>query len=128
MAVKRNSARRRDGASGAEERTERARSSTTPGAAAAADSDTNIAARSRAASEPGPDRDVAPWLRCLGLCADDVRRLSAICEATMPDAPINSRVRFALRRHGARFGRKVSFAPASWESSGGSVTEAELQI
>ena len=42
-----------------------------------------------------PDRDVAPWLRALGIRGDDLHRGVAAAE-TIPDAPLEERVRLAL--------------------------------
>ena len=39
--------------------------------------------------------DIVPWLRALGLRADEARRMAARCEA-LPDAPLEERVRYAL--------------------------------
>ena len=58
------------------------------GAAAAAE-----AARVRAAAA----EEVVPWLRALGLRAEEARQAAARCEA-IPDAPLEERVRYALRR------------------------------
>jgi 5-methylcytosine-specific restriction endonuclease McrA len=59
-------------------------------------------ARARAAAEAEAARvrtaaveEVVPWLRALGLRADEARRAAAQCEA-MPDAPLEERVRCAL--------------------------------
>ena len=55
-----------------------------------------VEARARAAAaEPAPERDVVPWLRKLGVRADEARRAAAACE-TIPDASIEERVRLAL--------------------------------
>jgi 5-methylcytosine-specific restriction endonuclease McrA len=48
-----------------------------------------------AAAEAARERDVVPWLRQLGLRADEARRAAAHCEA-MPDASLEQRVRAAL--------------------------------
>ena len=42
-----------------------------------------------------PDRDVEPWLNALGVRGDDLAR-GAAAAATIPDAPLEKRVRFAL--------------------------------
>jgi hypothetical protein len=47
-------------------------------------------ARAAAAAE------VVPWLRALGLRVDEARRAASACEAR-PDAPLEERVRLALR-------------------------------
>ncbi len=51
--------------------------------------------RARAAAEQDPERSVVPWLRKLGFRVDEARRAAARCE-TIPDAPLEERVRFAL--------------------------------
>src|SRR5207247_4669845 len=48
-----------------------------------------------AAAEQAKERDVVPWLRTLGFRADEARRAAAHCE-TIPDAPLEERVRVAL--------------------------------
>ena len=48
-------------------------------------------ARIRAAAE-----EVVPWLRGLGLRMDEARLAAARCQA-IPDAPLEERVRYALR-------------------------------
>ena len=60
-------------------------------------------ARTRAAMEAEEARvraaaveEVVPWLHALGLRMDEARRAAARCEAT-PDAPLEERVRHALR-------------------------------
>ena len=59
-------------------------------------------ARARAAAEAEEARvraaaaaEVIPWLRALGLRADEARRAAARCEA-IPDIPLEERVRYAL--------------------------------
>ncbi len=44
-----------------------------------------------------PNADVIPWLRQLGFRPDEARRAAAAC-ASPPDAPLDERVRAALRR------------------------------
>jgi len=39
--------------------------------------------------------DVIPWLRRLGFRADEARRAATLCE-TIPEAPLEERVRVAL--------------------------------
>ena len=53
------------------------------------------AAHAKAAAEQAQERDVVPWLRRLGFRADEARRAAALCE-TIPDAPLEERVRVAL--------------------------------
>lgn len=66
------------------------------------------AAEARTAAEQAKENDVVPWLRQLGFRADEARRAAALCE-TIPDAPLEERVRVALsffhpraRSHGLR--------------------------
>jgi len=47
------------------------------------------------------DRDVVPWLRALGVRADDARKAAERC-ASIPDAPLEERVRRALTFCGPR--------------------------
>jgi hypothetical protein len=53
-------------------------------------------ARVKAAEESASLRDVIPWLRQLGFSAEEARRGAALC-AHIPDAPLEQRVRSALR-------------------------------
>jgi len=58
--------------------------------------------------------DVVPWLRALGFSAAEARRAAERCEH-MPDAPIEERVRIALRSFRARgthVERPATLAPA----------------
>ena len=48
-----------------------------------------------AVAEKAKERDVVPWLRQLGFRADEARRAAAACES-IPDAPLQERVRVAL--------------------------------
>jgi 5-methylcytosine-specific restriction endonuclease McrA len=52
--------------------------------------------RTQAVAEPTIELDVRPWLRQLGFSAEEARRGAALC-ADIPDAPIEERVRVALR-------------------------------
>jgi 5-methylcytosine-specific restriction endonuclease McrA len=52
--------------------------------------------QSQAAEEPTSELDVRPWLRQLGFSAEEARRGAALC-AQIPDAPLEQRVRVALR-------------------------------
>ena len=66
--------------------------------AAAAAEDARV--RAAAAAEEARVRaaaveEVVPWLRALGLRADEARRAASRCEAA-PDAPLEERVRYAL--------------------------------
>ena len=56
-------------------------------------------ARDRAAAEAEKARelDVIPWLRELGFRADQARRAAAHCDNTIPVAPLEERLRAALR-------------------------------
>src|SRR6266540_3680759 len=66
------------------------------------------AARGAAAERAGAAAEVIPWLRQLGFRADEARRAAARCEFR-PDAPLEERVRLALRSvsqaHHGRAGR-----------------------
>ena len=53
-------------------------------------------AEAAAAAEAARERDVIPWLRALGYNAETARRGAAAC-AHIPDAPLEERVRVALR-------------------------------
>jgi len=65
------------------------------------------AARARAAAE------VIPWLRQLGFRADEARRAAARCE-TLPEAPLDQRVRVALSFFAKRpQGRAAGFLPTA---------------
>jgi hypothetical protein len=73
-------------------------------AAAARDA---AAARARAAAE------VIPWLRQLGIRADEARRAAARCES-IPEAPLEQRVRVALSCFGKRpQGRAAGIVPVA---------------
>ena len=48
-----------------------------------------------AAAERAREQDVVPWLRALGIRADEANRVAGLCEA-FPDAPLNERVRYAF--------------------------------
>jgi 5-methylcytosine-specific restriction endonuclease McrA len=52
--------------------------------------------RAQAVEESSSHLDVRPWLRQLGFSADEARRGAALC-AHIPDAPLEQRVRVALR-------------------------------
>ena len=49
----------------------------------------------RQAAERAKELDVIPWLRKLGIRADEAQRLSTLCES-IPDAPIEQRPKYAL--------------------------------
>ena len=55
----------------------------------------SAAAEAAAAAERAKEQDVVPWLRELGIRAEEARRVAKLCEA-IPDAPLNERVRYAL--------------------------------
>jgi hypothetical protein len=59
------------------------------------------AARAWAAAAEERAQEVVPWLRQLGFRADEARRAAALCES-IPDAPLEERVRVALSSFGAR--------------------------
>ena len=93
MSRKREAAQRAAGAARSRAATNEARAIAAAAAeaaralAAAAAEETRV--RAAAAAE------VVPWLRALGLRADEARRAAARCEA-VPDAPLEERVRCAL--------------------------------
>ena len=64
-------------------------------AAARASAEAAATMRAKAAAEQAGERDVTPWLRQLGFRADEARRAAALCES-IPDAPLEERVRVAL--------------------------------
>ena len=49
----------------------------------------------RQAAERAKELDVIPWLRKLGIRADEAQRLSTLCES-IPDASIEERLKYAL--------------------------------
>jgi hypothetical protein len=53
-------------------------------------------ARARAAVENDPERSVIPWLRGLGCGLQQAREAALYCER-MPDAPMEERIKAALR-------------------------------
>jgi 5-methylcytosine-specific restriction endonuclease McrA len=73
------------------------------------------AARAAAAAEQARARaaaaeEVVPWLHALGLRIDEARRRAASCDIA-PDAPLEERVRDALRCSGRRSGRCATNTP-----------------
>jgi hypothetical protein len=81
------------------------------------------------------DRDVTPWLRQLGLRADRARYLAALCDELLLDAPLETRVKFALQRQGAgpierrreERPRRLEPARASAQRSPGNVVMAKIE-
>jgi hypothetical protein len=59
-----------------------------------------------AAAEQDPERSVVPWLRQLKIRPDDARRAAAYCES-IPDAPLEQRVKMALGYLASSRGRVV---------------------
>ena len=57
--------------------------------------------RKRAEARAARENDVLPYLRALGVRADDARKAAAHCES-IPDASLEERVRLALRHCGPR--------------------------
>ncbi len=74
-----------------------------------------------AAAEQDPERSVVPWLRKLGFRADEARRAAERCE-TVPDAPLEERVRLALSFLGPPHRRVGQHAPGRVENSPGTAT------
>ncbi len=62
--------------------------------------------RAAAAAEWAPGADVIPWLRQLGFRADEARRGAAACSG-LADAPLEDRVRHALRTLARRGPRRM---------------------
>ncbi|HEY2956397.1 MAG TPA: hypothetical protein VGK89_14250, partial [Candidatus Eisenbacteria bacterium] len=60
-------------------------------------------AKARAAVENDPERSVIPWLRKLGFTLQDAREGANCCER-MPDAPMEEKIRAALRYLPSRSG------------------------
>src|SRR5438132_5028745 len=54
-----------------------------------------------AAAEQDPEHSVVPWLRQLGIEANEAREAAALCE-NMPDATLEQRVKAALRHFHAK--------------------------
>ena len=63
---------------------------------ARARAEAEAAARARAEAEAARDRDVVPWLRKLGFSVQRARHGAELC-SHIPDAPIEERMRVALR-------------------------------
>ena len=78
-------------------------------ALSAAKTGASAAARAQSTAREKAE-EVIPWLRALGFRADEARRAAARCEA-IPEAPLEERVRLALRS----FDRRAVPAPrSSW--------------
>jgi hypothetical protein len=73
-------------------------------AAAEARARAEAEARARKAVAARQVQEVVPWLRQLGIRPDEARRAAALCES-IPDAPLEERVRVALRLFGVRASR-----------------------
>ena len=76
------------------------------------------AATARAAANEGRaaakerSQEVMPWLQRLGISTHEARRAAVLCE-TIPDAPLEDRVRIALSCFGPRTPTRDRVAPAS---------------
>ena len=90
------------------EEARRARAEARAAAAAAA---AEARDRAAAASEKAKELDVVPWLRQLGFRADEARRASAHCDETLPDAPLEERVRVAISFLGRPHFQRATRAP-----------------
>ena len=66
---------------------------------AAVRAEAKACAEAVAAAKRGREEEVIPWLRSLGVRAEDARRAAASCEA-IPDAPLEERVRHAFAAYG----------------------------
>ena len=64
-------------------------------------------ARSRAEAEDNPDQSVIPWLRTLGYTLERARHGAELC-AHMGDAPLEERLKVALRGLSAHLGHRLS--------------------
>ena len=53
--------------------------------------------RASAEAEKDPERSVVPWLLKLRVSLAEARRVAALCEH-LADAPLEERIRFALRQ------------------------------
>ena len=69
-------------------------------------------AQASAAAESARHADVIPWLRQLGFRADEARRGAGSCGAS-PDAPLEERVRAALRHLAPAGVRRTASAASS---------------
>src|ERR1043166_5104238 len=63
-------------------------------------------ARSRAEAEDNPDQSVIPWLRTLGYTLERARHGAELC-AHMGDAPLQERLKVALRGPSAHLGPRI---------------------
>ena len=85
---------------------EEARRARSEARAARARQEAEARAKAAAAAEKAGELDVVPGLRTLGFRADEARRAAEHCDETLPDGPLEERVRVALRFLGrARFHR-----------------------
>ena len=50
------------------------------------------------AQSADPEKDVTPWLRKLGVRAEQAHRIAASCEALPSETSLEERVRFAVRQ------------------------------
>jgi len=76
---------------------EEARRARAAARAAAASKEAEARERAGATAERAKELDVVPWLRELGFRADEARRAAVHCDKTIPDGPLEERVRAALR-------------------------------
>jgi len=65
--------------------------------AAAARREAEAREQAAAAAEKAKELDVVPALRNLGFRADQARLAAAHCDSTVPDGPLEERLRTALR-------------------------------
>jgi hypothetical protein len=83
--------RKREAAQRASEETARTRAAAAEETRARA-----VAAEETRACAAAAAAEVVPWLRALGLRVEEARRAAEPCQA-IPDAPLEERVRYALR-------------------------------
>ena len=73
----------------------------------AAEARRKLAAMRVQATERAREQDVTPWLRALGIRADEARRAAQLCDA-IPDAPLEERIKFAPSSRASRISRTFS--------------------
>ena len=98
-AAARRAEREREAAERAAEREQAAAERATARERAQAEQAGEREAKARArATAADPEKDVTPWLRQLGVRAEQARRIAASCEALPPETSLADRVRFAVRQ------------------------------
>jgi hypothetical protein len=72
---------------------------------------TEFMRRKREEAQRAKERDVVPWLRQLGFRVDEAKRAAGHCES-IPDAPLEERLKAALRILAPHRGGRIVPAPA----------------